>query len=150
MSVALAAVPAGTLPAGTPPGYPTDDVAAALRWLAAEALRLHDLVIAAETLRLRDMVADAGRIAQDTALTASDVRRLCADREWSTGRLIVELRDAAGRRGVGLPDTDSVKRTVSRWRNGHTAGLSPFYADLLSDVFGAAFTSRPPLQAVAR
>lgn len=150
MSVALAAVPAGTLPAGMPPGYPTEDLAAALRWLAAEALRLHDLVIAAETLRLRGMVAAAEPAAKDTGLTASDVRRLCADREWSTGALILELRRAAQHRGVRLPDNDSVKRTVSRWRNGHTAGLSPFYADLLSDVFGAAFTSRQPLQAVAR
>ncbi|ABD10575.1 hypothetical protein ThrDRAFT_04534 [Frankia casuarinae] len=136
-----AAPPAGGVP--VPAGYPAGDVAAALRWLAAEALRLHDLVVNAADAVPASAVGELG-------LTASDVRRLCEDRKWSTGRLIVELRRAAGRRGVRLPDNDSVKRTVRRWRNGHTAGLSPFYADLLSDVFGSAFTSRPPLQAVAR
>jgi hypothetical protein len=83
-------------------------------------------------------------------LTASDVRRLCAERGWSVGRLICELRRAAQTRGASVPDHDSLKRTVIRWRTGRTTGLSPFYADLLSDVFGARFTHRQPPLAVAR
>ncbi|ORT47466.1 hypothetical protein [Frankia sp. KB5] len=136
-----AAPPAGGVP--VPAGYPAGDVAAALRWLAAEALRLHDLVVNAADAVPASAVGELG-------LTASDVRRLCAERGWSTGRLMTAMRCAAQKRGVGLPDHDSLKRNVTRWRTGQTTGLSPFYADLLSDVFGVPFTTTRPLAGVAR
>ncbi|MEX5713508.1 hypothetical protein AB1484_36200 [Parafrankia sp. FMc6] len=145
MSAILAAVSAGTLPADTPPGYPTDDVAAALRWLADEALRLYTLVT-------QDTRGPVPTVAVGPFMAATDIRRLCAERGWSSGRLILALRRAAQERGVHLPDNASLKRNVTRWRTGQTTTLTPFYAELLSDVFAVRFTHRdlPADLAVAR
>ncbi|SBW19470.1 hypothetical protein FDG2_1404 [Candidatus Protofrankia californiensis] len=135
--------PAGAVPAGAPAGYPVGDIAAALRWLAAETLRLHDLVLTGAPAEIPAEESPAG--GWEPALTVADVRRLCADRGWSNGRLMLALRRAADARGTRLPDDEHLKRTVSRWRNGRT-GLSVFYADLLGDVFDARFTpGRPPV-----
>ncbi len=95
------------------------------------------------TLLTRSGPIPLGQATRMPALAVTDVRRLCADRGWSNGRLMRAMRQAAQRRGVPLPDDEHLKRTVSRWRNGHN-GLSQFYADLLSDVFGVPFTTGRP------
>ena len=87
-------------------------------------------------------------------MLATELPRLCADRGWSRTRLVLELRNAARRRGsalpggttLSLPEDDSLKRMVRQWISGDR-GLSPMYADLLTIVFGMPFESATAEQA---
>ncbi len=99
------------------------------------------------TLLTRSGPISLGQAARMPPLAVTDIRRLCTDRGWNNGRLMLAMRQAAQYRGVPLPDDEHLKRTVSRWRNGRTTALSRFYADLLSDVFGVPFTTGRPVGA---
>ena len=65
---------------------------------------------------------------------------LCKQRGWTRARLIRELRTAAATQQQSLPSDESLTRMIREWANGRR-GLSDFYADLLSVVFGVPFSS---------
>jgi hypothetical protein len=73
-------------------------------------------------------------------MDATLIGPLCADRGWSRARLIAELRRAGRERKITLPGDDSLRRMVREWVNGRR-GLSDFYAELFTSVFGVPFTS---------
>jgi hypothetical protein len=77
---------------------------------------------------------------------AQDIGRLCAERQWSRARLMLELRRAADRRRKRLPGDDSLKRMIREWVHGRR-GLSEFYALILGDAFGVVFGAVPVVSA---
>ncbi|NED95853.1 hypothetical protein G1H11_11075 [Phytoactinopolyspora alkaliphila] len=71
-------------------------------------------------------------------MDATSINALCEQRGWSRARLIHELRRVASVRRESLPSDESLLRMVREWANGRR-GLSTFYAELLTDVFGVRF-----------
>ena len=71
-------------------------------------------------------------------MDATQIGPLCATRGWTRPRLIHELRRAARERSVELPGDDSLRRMIREWVSGRR-GLSEFYADLFTAVFGVVF-----------
>src|SRR4051794_39354336 len=61
-------------------------------------------------------------------------------RAWSQARLILELRAAAAKEGMTLPEAPSLKAQVSRWENGHRAP-DPMYQRLLAQVYAQSASS---------
>jgi transcriptional regulator with XRE-family HTH domain len=56
-------------------------------------------------------------------------------RGWSQGRIIIEMRQAAARRGEQLPSDASVKRRIASWENGHSTP-DEFYGPLVCEALG--------------
>jgi hypothetical protein len=73
-------------------------------------------------------------------MDATQIGPLCAARGWSRARLIAELRRVGRERDVTLPGDESLRRMVREWVNGRR-GLSGFYAELFTAVFGVPFIS---------
>ena len=71
-------------------------------------------------------------------MQATGIQLLCKERGWSRSRLVLELRRVAGQRGAVLPADESLKRMIRQWINGDR-GLSEFYAELFTAVFGVPF-----------
>lgn len=74
-------------------------------------------------------------------MLATDIERLCRERDWKRAQLLLRLRSAARRRvpEVELPGDESLRRMVREWASGRRQ-LSPLYADLLSQVFEVQFS----------
>ncbi|MBI1759325.1 MAG: hypothetical protein HYR62_08890 [Actinobacteria bacterium] len=77
-------------------------------------------------------------------MQATDIAALCHEKGWARTRLVHELRVVARQRNLGqLPEDASLKRMVRQWVSGER-GLSHFYADLLTTVFGVPFAVGRP------
>lgn len=68
---------------------------------------------------------------------ATDLKTLCREQGLSRRLLIARMRQVGQdrQRPLVLPDDDNLERMIRQWVNGHR-GLSAFYADLLTEVFG--------------
>lgn len=76
-------------------------------------------------------------------MDAAEIDTLCKARRWSRARLMLELRKAARAKETELPPDESLRRMIREWANGRR-GLSTFYAELLSAVFGVQFRTGKP------
>jgi hypothetical protein len=79
----------------------------------------------------------------ESEVWATEIGVLCKERRWTQQRLIYELRCVARSQKVELPADESLKRMLRMW-NTANRGLSPFYASLLSAVFGVPFAEGKP------
>jgi hypothetical protein len=81
-------------------------------------------------------------------MDATQIGPLCADRGWTRARLIAELRRVGRERNITLPGDDSLRRMMREWVHGRR-GLSAFYAELFTAVFGVPFIPEPDTRTVS-